>query len=63
MVDTPGLMEDTIPVPDITATTGLPELQVPPGTVLLNVLVAPSHIAVKPEIADGDTLITTGFVS
>ena len=50
MVVVPAAMPVTMPDASIVPAAGVPLLQVPPGTVLLNVMVAPAHTADGPVI-------------
>ena len=45
------------------ATPGLPELHVPPGWLLLNVIVEPTHTALRPVIAGGIGVTETVIVA
>lgn len=54
MVDVPALTPVAMPlVEPIVATPVLPLLHVPPGTLLLSVVVAPWHTEVVPPMAEG----------
>jgi hypothetical protein len=63
IVEVPGLSAVTTPEPPIRATGTALELQAPPDTELVNVLVAPLQMLVGPAIGDGETLTTIGIVS
>lgn len=63
MIAVPGTMPVTVPaVAFTTATLGDAEVQVPPLTLLLSVIVNPEHTDMLPEIFVGGWRTTTAAV-
>ena len=64
-VPTPGPPPITPPLAVVVAvaTPGEPELQVPPGVLLLNVIFEPVHTALRPVIAGGIGVTETVIVA
>jgi hypothetical protein len=59
MLEVPAATPVTTPVDDIVAIDGVPLIQVPPGVVLLNVVVLPSHTLAVPVMGGRAALETT----
>lgn len=62
MVAVPALTPVTSPVPGLTLTVLCGLLQIPPGGVLANVTVLPSHTKSGPVMAVGSGFTVTGMV-